>query len=164
MCLPVDKAFPELCNKAKEELALYRFLAQLKSPQISLAVRQHRPKSIREAAQETLELESYSAQVAQSSECHKTSLLPVDSDTQPINQLQCLTEALQQLHKRLLDLESVTSSLHEAHTNNEEFRQQPSQDRKSKRKPRADTVICRKCKQPGHLARGCALGYKLTVS
>jgi len=112
-------------------------LTQLKSPQISFAVRQRRPKSVREAIQATLEIESY-AQVAQSSEGHNMPLLPVVGNEQPINQLQCLTQALQQLHKKLVDLETITSKSHEAHSNNAQFTsQQPSQDWNDKHKPRS---------------------------
>ena len=67
VCALVDKAFPELCSEAKEELALFRFLTQLKPLQISLAVRQRRPKSVREAVHATLEFESY-AKVAHSTD------------------------------------------------------------------------------------------------
>ena len=161
VCALVDKAFPELCSEAKEELVLFRFLTQLKPLQISLAVRQRRPKSVREAVHATLEFESY-AKVAHSADvCHEVPPTRAASNEQSIHQLQCLTEALQQLHSRLVALEVVSpTELHEPHTKSEhnkseQVRQQQSH-KQGRHKPRTHTVICRKCKQPGHFARGCA--------
>jgi len=75
----IDQAFPELCHKAREELALVCFLA-FKSLQMLIAMQQCRPRSVMEAVQTVLELESYS----QSSQCHKISFLTVNSE-EPIN-------------------------------------------------------------------------------
>ena len=54
-----DKAFPQLPNDAKEQLALNRYLIQLTDNQIAFNVRQKRPRTLDEAVSVTLELESY---------------------------------------------------------------------------------------------------------
>ena len=57
--LLADRAFPELQDQAKEQLSLGRYLASLDKPELALAVKQKRPKSIDEAVAYTLEMESY---------------------------------------------------------------------------------------------------------
>ena len=59
--LPVllDKAFPDLQPEAKEQLALSRFFDQVESPQISFAVKQRKPRNVREVVSATMELKSY---------------------------------------------------------------------------------------------------------
>jgi len=54
-----SRAFPGLEDRAHEELALWKYLDQLSNPQVSLAVRQRRPRTIYEAVNSTTELESY---------------------------------------------------------------------------------------------------------
>ena len=53
------KAFPNLQDEAREQLALNRYMDQLKNPQISFSVKQRRPRSIQEAVSATIELQSY---------------------------------------------------------------------------------------------------------
>ena len=55
----VRKAFPNLQDEAREQLALSRYMDQLKDPQISFAVKQRRPQNIQEAVSATIELQSY---------------------------------------------------------------------------------------------------------
>ena len=57
--LLADKAFPNLEDQAKEQLSLDRYLSLLDKPELSLAVRQKRPKTIDDAVAFTLEVESY---------------------------------------------------------------------------------------------------------
>ena len=59
LCLLADKAFPDLQDKAKEQLTLDRFLATLDKPELALAVKQKRPRNVDEAVAYTLEMESY---------------------------------------------------------------------------------------------------------
>ena len=53
-----DKAFPELEEKAREQLALNQFLSQLENPQVAFNVKQKRPASLMDAVGSTLEIES----------------------------------------------------------------------------------------------------------
>ena len=55
----VDKAYPELQDDAKEQLALTHYLGQLELQQLAFSVKQRRPKSVDEAVSATLEMESY---------------------------------------------------------------------------------------------------------
>lgn len=59
--LLVRKAYPDLEEKAKDMLALNKFLDEIKNPQIALAVRQLRPRTVSEALQAIIEFESYLA-------------------------------------------------------------------------------------------------------
>ena len=54
-----SKAFPSLQDKAREELALSKYLDQLKDPQVSFGAKQRCPKTIQEAVSNKIELESY---------------------------------------------------------------------------------------------------------
>ena len=53
-----NKAFPELEEKAREQLALNQFLSHLDNPQVTFNVKQKRPASMVEAVSATLEIES----------------------------------------------------------------------------------------------------------
>ena len=57
--LLADKAFPELDEKARQQLSLNRYLTLLDKPDVALGVRQRRPKSVDEAVSCMLEIESY---------------------------------------------------------------------------------------------------------
>ena len=54
-----SKGFPSLQDKAREELALSKYLDQLKDPQVFFGIKQHCPKTIQETVSNTMELESY---------------------------------------------------------------------------------------------------------
>ena len=68
LLLLASKAFPSLQDEAREELALRKYLDQLKDPQVSFGVKQRHPKSIQEAVSNTIELESYLVKSASSTE------------------------------------------------------------------------------------------------
>jgi len=55
----VDRAFPMLEYKAKEQFAISRYLDQLEPVKVAFGVKQCRPKMINEAVSSTIELESY---------------------------------------------------------------------------------------------------------
>eukprot|EP00731_Ephydatia_muelleri_P016472 Em0009g896a len=54
-----DKAYPELAENARERLALYQFLEQIKNSQVAFSAKQKRPRNVEEAAAAVIELESY---------------------------------------------------------------------------------------------------------
>ena len=57
-----ELAFPEFSSEARERLALNNYLTQLHGkPQLAMAVRQQRPKTVDDAVRATLEVESYGA-------------------------------------------------------------------------------------------------------
>ena len=45
----VDRAYPELQDDAREQLALTHYLGQLEHPQLAFSVKQRRPKTVDEA-------------------------------------------------------------------------------------------------------------------
>ena len=55
----VEKAFPDIGDDAREQLALTRYMDQLDQPQVAFAVRQSRPKTLDDAVSTTLEMELY---------------------------------------------------------------------------------------------------------
>ena len=55
----VDRAFPDLDNKAQERLALNQYLSQLDNPQVVFNVKQKRPNKHIDAVSSTLEMEAY---------------------------------------------------------------------------------------------------------
>ena len=54
-----DKAYSDLEEKARERLALTRFLALIGNPQFAFGVRQKCPETVEAAVVATIELESY---------------------------------------------------------------------------------------------------------
>jgi len=76
LCLLADKAFPHLQDEAKEQLSLDRFLALLDKPELALAVKQKRPKSIDEVVAYTLEMESYMMTTGSTRPAAVTSVIP----------------------------------------------------------------------------------------
>jgi len=59
LLLLAEQAFPEFLEQVRDVIAFDHFLGQLQSPQISLYVRQHKPKNVKQAVDATLEVESY---------------------------------------------------------------------------------------------------------
>ena len=55
----VDKAYPDLEDKAHKRLTLNSFLGQISKPQVAFTVQQKRPETMDEAVSATLEMESY---------------------------------------------------------------------------------------------------------
>ena len=127
-------------------LALDHFLRQLCAPQISLAVRQRKPKCVKEAVDVTLEVESYLFSINRdyrASQDENAISANASSET-PIQQLESMVEALHNLQLRLANLEAAI--------------QYPKQ---SQLEDKSDhTTICYRCKQPGHFARGCAFNSR----
>jgi len=96
--------YPELQDEARGKISLMCYLDQLESQQMSLAVRQCKPKTVGEAITATLEFESHlKASVADYS---KNQSDESSTANQPIHQLQCLVDTLNQLQQRLANLEA----------------------------------------------------------
>ena len=97
----VDKAYPELQDDTKEQLALTHYLGQLEQQQLAFSVNQKRPKSVDAAVSATLEMESYlvpkGGRVAQVAE-DLTSAEPVAAVRDQQDAVMCL---LQQVVHRM---------------------------------------------------------------
>ena len=55
----MDKAYHFLDDKARQQLALQRYLSQLDNEQVAFSVKQRKPRTIEAAVGATLECESY---------------------------------------------------------------------------------------------------------
>ena len=55
----VNKAYPDLQDAAREQMALTHYLTQIKNPQVAFAVKQQKPANLDAAVTATLEMESY---------------------------------------------------------------------------------------------------------
>ena len=106
LVLLASKVFPSLQDKAREDVALSKYLDQLRDPQVSFGVKQHCPKTIQEAVSDTIELESYLVKSANSKVMQVTQKDPeeqaavaVIQSTQKglVDMMQTLVERVEQL-------------------------------------------------------------------
>ena len=138
----VNRAFPQLQNDAKNQLALSHYLGQLTNHQIAFNIRQKRPQSLDEAVSVTLELESYLIPSG------LRSGLPSTSATEYTPQVvagvcQSQDTMMQMLTKMMECLDQLES---------DREGKQRGEDSTSK-KP----VVCHKCGIVGHFVRGCGV-------
>ena len=136
------KAFPELRSESLEVIALKKFLDQLQDPRISLAVKQLRPKTLREAASATMEQESYLLTLP------ATSNVDVEFSTtpEPAGENLDILKGLYELTGRVEKLEvGLTRETNES-TN-------PTRAQTAYK----GVTACYRCGRVGHYARGCAL-------
>ena len=152
--LLADKTFPDLDEKAREQLSLDRYLTLLDKPDVVLGVRQRLPKSVDEALSCTLEIESYMRTFTNHSHHPVTSVSEnTTADTEAVGAVEAkqhvILEMLRMLTTRLDQLERRVAL-------EEQPRGRPEKaERNSDRSPDGP-IVCRKCKQEGHFARGCA--------
>eukprot|EP00731_Ephydatia_muelleri_P006907 Em0003g1155a len=108
----VDKAYPDLEDNAKEQLALNHFVSQIENCQVAFSVRQKRPKTVDEAVSATLEMEAYIDAKTISSvvevEDVTTDPLAVNGVTSAMADLmkQCI-DRLEKLEMKMLELRST---------------------------------------------------------
>ena len=145
------KAYPDLGAAAAEQLALTHYLRCIHDVQLALPVKQKSPTSLHEAVSYTIQIESFlstchstqpSINVARAEPTEATQL-PADAVTvkPPLDRF---TEMVEKLGKRLDNIEST-------------LQRPPQGNRRPPRpRPRDTPVVCFKCHQTGHFARGCA--------
>ena len=152
--LLADKAFPELEDKAREQLSLDRYLSMLEKPDIALAVRQKRPKSIDEAVSYTLEIETYVSTLQAGhhvSSAQETDRPDVENKA-TINTAQAKEDAILEMLRTLttrldrLEMKSEPSEARPRRAGGGQYRKEANRD----------PIVCRKCGKEGHFARGCA--------
>ena len=149
-----EKAYPGLQDEAQEVLALNHYLAQLDNPQVSFGVRQKQPKTVDEAVQHTLELESY----LRPSRPGKVSQVSAEDDSETIAAASSRMDPMVRIMKRLDELKSVRHAPAPSRD-----RDQPREGRgRRERQERADSgpVVCHRCGKEGHFVRGCAARVK----
>ena len=145
-----EKAFLNLGQDGREQLALARYLDQLDHPQIAFNVRQRKPGTMDEAVSATLEMENYAstkssvAAVGPSEPGHEEELVSTISGARQAG----VTELLQQLVQRMDRLESKQE---------EQSKKPPpnmtdDRDGQQRRRP-----TCWYCNKVGHLQRDCRI-------
>ena len=148
----VEKAYPDLNAAAHEQLALTQLFNSITDPQVVLPVKQKNPKSLSEAVTATLQIECIltSTRVATtSSPKDKPVSLPAHSVSQDDRLLELIT--------KLSD--KIDNMARQPRYNN---RPRPAQQgpisglRDSSQTPRRP-IVCFRCHQEGHFARGCAV-------
>jgi len=115
---------------------------------MSLVVRQCKPKTVIEAVTATLEFESHLK--ASAADYNKNQSNESSTANQLIHQLQCLVDTLNQLQQRLeasgLWYPSMPPNLSGRGSCRHTWYRSVSWGH----------VVCRRCKQEGHYAKGCA--------
>ena len=149
------KAYPDLNAAATEQLALTHFLMNITDMQVSLGVKQKIPKTLDEAVNYTIQIESFllSSRVAStnlgSPPEHSSTTEDVPTGAVGVKSDQRMTTLMETLTKRLEAIEAKISS--------EYTSQSPCPPRKPvSRENRAQDVTCFNCGQTGHYQRGCA--------
>ena len=134
-----EKGFPDLEEKAREQLALHTYFQQLDPPQVAFSVKQKQPKNLDEAVMVTIEMKSYlpaSASRRTVAMCQGEENSPV-----PVAPVSETTAKLTSLVERLVDrVEKLETSTR--------------QQRRYPRAPRGG--LCWSCGKPGHIAKNCS--------
>ena len=154
-----NKAFPQLQNAAKEQLALNHYLGQLTNQQISFNVRQKRPRTLDEAVSATLELESYLMPAGL-----QAAAVPPSQVVSRVHQSQdTMMEMLGKIMERLDKLESADNATPSSRRSFQQPRHSAATQRRENPTSRRENptpkkpVVCHKCGKEGHFARGCAV-------
>ena len=160
-----ERAYPDLQDEAKEQIALTHYLAQLTNSQVAFNVKQSRPKTIDDALTATLETEAY-VQPARST---TVSVVDTDKDTDAdaevnisaTNSDSSKGPPVLSMMKEILERMNRLEARFEQNEGRYDERSSPGNSRPrsgsgSSQYHRRQPIICRKCKKEGHYARGCA--------
>ena len=97
-----DKAYPDLEDDDREQIALTQYLSQLSTPQVAFSAKQQRPQKLEDAVRVTLEMESYISQAPKTG-C-VAQVEPRDSLVATVQAKQdAILEALQQLSTQVVE-------------------------------------------------------------
>ena len=140
----VDKAYPSLDDEARQQLALQRYLSQLDNEQVAFSVKQRKPKTIEAAVGATLECESYLIR----SPWNGAAVAPVQMEPKD----SALMEMMTQLMARMDRLEESSKRGYSRRDTPRAIETSKVSDQEVKSK----VVVCFRCGQEGHFARGCA--------
>ena len=151
----VDRAYLSLEDEARQQLALQRYLSQLDNEQVAFSIKQGKPRTIEAAVGATLECESYLVRSPQRSAVAAVQMEPKDS---------ALMEMMTQLMARMDRLEENSKSVYskkDTQTTSDtsgmsRFSDQEIKPRGTNQEVKPRRVVCYRCGQEGHFARGCA--------
>ena len=147
-----ERAYPDLQVEAQQQLALNRLLALVENPQIAFSVRQKAPKMIDAAVAATLEMESYLPQ-------GKSKIASVGGDMSlPTKEAVRLEGTVAATTYRTDVMERLVERLDQIETELKEVRSSQRstlRPKESSGEREGDPIICRRCGQPGHIAKGC---------
>ena len=143
----VNKAFPRLQEEAREQLAMSKYLDQLRDPQVSFGVKQRHPRKLSEAVAATIELESYLPRTNQVSQISKSEEPPIADQT--IAAIQSTQKDLFGVVQRLVER---VEQLEQSPRSNPRRQPQTFLESGGRR-----VVTCLRCGREGHYARGCAM-------
>ena len=158
-----DKAFPDLDETAKEKLSVDRYLTLLEKPEVSLAVRQRRPRTLNDAVSATLEIEAFMSLGNQTLSRHSatpgSTVASLDSSINAsfASRDDKMCEMLQTLMSRMDQMEITIARRLPVDNRSSDAVSTPrprGQDRTDS--TRHGPIVCHKCSQAGHYARGCA--------
>ena len=152
----VDKAYPDLQDEAREQMALTHYLSQIDNPQVAFAVKQQKPDNLDSAVSTTLEMESYlvsksttlsnTVAVVESEATHTT-----DEGAEAVGAVNTATGLMKELLERMEKLETEVSAAKERTGPKPRGLQQRRQGGNGRR----SDITCWSCGGPGHFARDC---------
>ncbi len=148
----VERAYPDLQEDAREQLVLTHYLGQLEHQQLAFSVKQKRPKTVDEAVNATLEMESYllpkGSGVTQVAEGY----MSIEPVSLVHGQNDAVMTLLQQVVDRMDQLEAKVASLTQSQQGVGKVRgEKPN----TSIPPPHGPIVCHRCKKWGHQARGC---------
>ena len=145
-------------RSAREKLAVDRFLGQISEPQLSFSVRQKQPATIDDAIAATQELQSHlqlaNNRVQPLSEFTIGAVTDSDRSLQQIDRTATLLEQLVTTIEKL-ETELSTSQRPRPPQSNRHYNRDQQRREGLPRQPRGP-IVCFRCGQEGHFARGCA--------
>ena len=160
MKLLADKAFPELQEAARSQLAINSYLQQLDHPQVAFGVKQKRPKTIDEAVSATLEMESYVTQpgsAAAMAVVEESETTAIAAATQLTEKLSTLVEKLTERVERL-ELNQGPDAFRvgeKTYSYGPRSRSRGGGGTHGRGAQRASNTQCWNCGLTGHIARNC---------
>ena len=157
-----ELAFPDFSSEARERLALNNYLTQLHGkPQLAMAVRQQRPKTVDDAVRATLEVESYGAVAPTGTKYAAspvTTTVPEDPVIAAVRGFQSKQEDMGKLVQKLTDRLEKLESRERGSDYHRPWRSPSFTQRRGGSANAGGARVDRECwicGERGHISRGC---------